>query len=74
MIKKKGFGKNFDLSVLWALFGQQTVPFVLKDELRLLNSIKTAIENLEIAPETNGGDFSANEVRLAHIMMNLTHI
>ncbi len=74
IIKEKDIGKKFDISVLWAMFGQQTAPSVLKDELRLLNSIRIAVENLEISTETNGGNFSPNEVRLAHIMMNRTHI
>ncbi len=74
MIKAKDFGKKLDINVLWALFGQQTVPFILKDEFRLLDSIRIAIENLDMPAEAKGDKFSANEVRLAQIMMNLTHI
>ncbi len=65
---------NFDIDVLWARFGTQTIFSVFGDVLDIVESLKGSIELLEIQKQAKNDQFGENEVRLAGILQNLTHI
>ena len=43
-----GLSSDFDLSVMWARFGQQTLLHLLKDEIHLLDELRQMIEYLAL--------------------------
>jgi len=60
--------KNFDIDVLWARFGNQTVFSVFETNLDIVESLKLSIELLEIQKQAKNDEFSENEIRLAGIL------
>ena len=69
MNKKNKVNKFLDPSVMFAMFGHENIFEVLVVKLKLLDSLRRAIEILELNQQDNKDTYSANEVRLANMLM-----
>ncbi len=74
MRKTRSVGKNLDSSVVLAMFGTQNMIEVIAEDLHLLEALKNAIIRLDLNPEGLLDRYSANQVRLANILMFHSHI
>ncbi len=63
MIVEQQAADEFDINLLWARFGQDTIFSVLENELRILDSIRRKLEDRHVDDNKLGG-----------ILMNQTEI
>ena len=63
---------EFDINWLWVRFGEETIMSLF--DMRTLEALRHQIIDFEVVFEESSGDFSSDEMRLAGILMNFTHI
>lgn len=56
------------------MFGTQKMIEVIAEDIHLLDSLKKAITRLELNPEGIKDRYSANQVRLANVLMSHSNI
>ncbi len=66
--------RRFNLHTMWARFGEQTVPDLFNRDFHLLTTLQKQFDYFEILEKAPKDHYSTNEVRVASLVTQLTHV